>query len=60
MSIERERDEAATKAIKALGGYKFIMFGYWAAIWVHLNRMCPKRKPSPFKALVHAAREMSE
>lgn len=54
--LERERDEAAAKAIDSLARYKFAMFGYWAGIWVHLNRLCPTPRPSPFKALVQAAR----
>ena len=33
--LRRELDEAERKAIDALGRYKFQMFGYWAAIWVH-------------------------
>lgn len=55
-TIERERDEAGIKAIDALARYKFMMFGYWAAVWVHLNRLCPSRSPSPFKTIVQAAR----
>lgn len=57
MKIEDEREEAKRKAMKALAGYKFQMFGYWAAIWVHMNRLCKTKQASPFKAMVHAARE---
>ena len=53
-----EIHEAEVKAIKALAGYKFSMFGYWAGIWVHLNRIEGKKRPSPFKFLVQAAREL--
>lgn len=56
--LAQEIHEAEVKAIKALAGYKFSMFGYWAGIWVHLNRIEGKKRPSPFKFLVHAAREL--
>jgi hypothetical protein len=55
-----ELDEAERKAIDALGRYKFQMFGYWAAIWVHLNRLSGAKRPSPFKHLVIAARIIKE
>ena len=51
-----ERDAAEAKAWDSLSRYKFQMFGYWAAIWVHMNRMCSDRKPSPFRNLVLAAK----
>jgi hypothetical protein len=35
--IDDELNVAEAKAIDALSRYKFQMFGYWAAIWVHLN-----------------------
>jgi hypothetical protein len=54
--IEHERCEAESKAWAALSKYKFWMFGYWAAIWVHLNRLCPERKKNPFSQLVKHAR----
>lgn len=55
-NIEREMIEAEAKAWDALSRYKFWMFGYWAAIWVHLNRIAPERKPNPFSSLVKAAK----
>ncbi len=55
--LEVEIAKAEEKAWKALAGYKFWMFGYWAAIWVHLNRLDGKRRPNPFKNLVLKARE---
>ena len=58
-TLAHEIDGAAVKAIKALAGYRFAMFGYWAGIWVHLNRVEGKKRPSPFKFLVQAARELS-
>ncbi len=61
MSLERELkkelDEAEKKAWDALGRYKFQMFGYWAAIWVHLNRIGGFGRPNPWKQLVLVARE---
>lgn len=55
-AILSELDEAERKAIDALARYKFQMFGYWAAIWVHLNRISGEKRPSPFKSLVNNAR----
>jgi len=60
MTPETERDMAEQKALDALARYKFQMFGYWAAIWVHMNRMCAEKKPSPFTSLVQSARVMQE
>ena len=53
----REMDEAERKAWDSLSRYKFQMFGYWAAIWVHLNRIAETKRPNPFRMLVHNARE---
>lgn len=52
----QEREEARVKAIDSLARYKFAMFGYWAGIWVHLNRLVGDKQPNPFKHLVQAAR----
>ena len=54
--IIAEMDEAERKAFDSLSRYKFQMFGYWAAIWVHLNRLSGLKKPNPFKSIVHQAR----
>lgn len=54
--LRQERDEAEQKAFDALSRYKFQMFGYWAAIWVHLNRLIGDRRPNPFGLLVAVAR----
>jgi hypothetical protein len=59
MAISEELDEAATKAIDSLSRYKFMQFGYWAAIWVHLNRLSGEKRPNPFKGIVQAARALS-
>lgn len=47
---------AESKAWDALARYKFQMFGYWAAIWVHLNRIAGERRPNPWSGLVETAR----
>ena len=57
-SFETELDEAAHKAIESLAKYKFAMFGYWAGIWVHLNKISGLKRPNPFTELVKAARKL--
>lgn len=54
--LSAEIDEAAEKAWESLARYKFVMFGYWAGIWVHLNRIEGRRRPNPFAELVSLAR----
>lgn len=53
--------EAERKAWQSLARYKFWMFGYWAGVWVHLNRIrgnvTGARKANPFVDLVRMARE---
>lgn len=49
-------DVAEAKAWEALARYKFQMFGYWAAIWVHLNRIGGSRRANPWANLVTLAR----
>jgi hypothetical protein len=51
-----ELDEAEIKAWESLARYKFAMFGYWAGIWVHLNRISNSKRPNPWRGLVHTAR----
>lgn len=53
----RELDEAEAKAWDALRRYKFLMFGYWAAWWVKLNRLAGAKRPNPWKGLVTFARQ---
>lgn len=53
--LEFELNEAESKAHNSLARYKFMMFGYWAAVWVHLNRVGKFRKPNPFKPYVDLA-----
>ena len=58
--LSEEIDDAERKAIDSLARYKFWMFGYWAGIWVHLNRIEGNKRPSPFKRLVNTARLMQQ
>ena len=55
-----EIDSAEAKAIDSLCRYKFVMFGYWAGIWVHLNRIEGKKRKNPFRPFVDLARDMRE
>lgn len=54
--LVKELDLAEEKAWEALSRYKFQMFGYWAAIWVHLNRIGGFRRSNPWAGLVQGAR----
>lgn len=54
-----ELDVAEQKAWDALARYKFQMFGYWAAIWVHLNRIGGFKRPNPWASLVMTARKQT-
>jgi hypothetical protein len=51
-----EMEEAERKAWDALRRYKFLMFGYWAAWWVKLNRISGAKRPNPWKSLVQFSR----
>lgn len=51
----RDLDEAERKAHRNLAHYKFMNFGYWAAIWVHINRVGNFKRPNPFTAYVDLA-----
>lgn len=55
--LRKELDVAEVKAWDALARYKFQMFGYWAAIWVHLNRIGGFKRPNPWAGLVGTARQ---
>lgn len=56
--VRKLKQEARDKAIGSLARYKFMMFGYHAALWVSLNRIDGSKEPNPFKGLVEKAREM--
>ena len=55
---EAERLEAERRAWKSLAAYKFVMFGYWCGVWVHLNRCCRIRHRNPWARLVQLARQV--
>ena len=55
-ALKRDLDLAERRAWDSLARYKFQMFGYWAAIWVHLNRIGGFGRANPFASLVGAAR----
>ena len=57
-SIAAHKQEALENAIDSLARYKFMQFGYWAAIWVHLNQVDNKHEPNPFRKLVETARSL--
>lgn len=50
-TLDEEMREAERKAIDSLARYKFLMFGYWAGVWVHLNR---------FRSVVAEARNVRD
>lgn len=58
--LHADRAEAERKAIDSLARYKFAMFGYWAGIWVHLNRIIGDGCANPFRELVGAAKVLRE
>ena len=58
--IQEEKQEAYEKAIDSLARYKFMMFGYWAAIWIHLNQIDSNKEINPFKSLVEGARNIQK
>jgi hypothetical protein len=55
-SLEQALNEAEKKAHANLARYKFMNFGYWAAIWTHLNKVGGFHKPNPFSVYVQLAR----
>jgi len=56
MNIKSAKKEAYDNAIDALARYKFMMFGYWSAIWVHLNQIDDDKESNPFRDFVQVAR----
>ncbi|KKN04255.1 hypothetical protein LCGC14_1099130 [marine sediment metagenome] len=55
--LRLEMLEAERKAFDSLSRYKFLMFGYWAGVWVNLNNIGGYKRPNPFAALVAAAKK---
>jgi len=58
VNFAEAKQEAYETAIDSLARYKFMMFGYWAAIWVHLNNLDSHKNSNPFKNLVEQARNI--
>lgn len=56
--IAEHKREMVEQAIDSLARYKFMMFGYYAAMWVHLNQLDSNKEHNPFNRLVATAREM--
>ena len=54
--LEAELAEAERRAWEALGRYKFVLFGYWCGVWVHLARLETKPRPNPWRGIVKTAR----
>ena len=57
--LDDQMADAERKAWDSLARYKFQMFGYWAAIWVHLNALHDVKRANPFRAAVKLAKEMT-
>lgn len=55
-NISEKMVEAEHKAWDALSRYKFLMFGYWCAVWVHLNKLSPLKVDNPFRDAVKLAK----
>ena len=53
---ETARTRAEREAWRSLAGYKFVMFGYHAGVWVNMNRLCETPEANPWKGLVREAR----
>ena len=54
--LREDLKNAEYQAWKSLASYKFQMFGYWAAIWVHLNKIGEFREPNPWSELTKMAK----
>lgn len=47
---------AERKAWEALAKCRFQMFGYWASVWLHMNRLGNYRRPNPWIEVAVQAR----
>ena len=56
--LEKALAEAEKEAWESLSRYKFQMFGYWASIWVHLNKISGQKRPNPWRPIVLEARRL--
>ena len=54
--VKMDLKQVEARAWNALARSRFEMFGYWAAIWVRLNRAGDFKQPNPFKKLAQSAR----
>ena len=57
---EEYRDEAKKKAYDFLSGGRFYMFGYWASVWMQMNKLSRIRKVNPFLGLIDLAKKIKE
>jgi len=60
VKIDEAKADARAKAFDSLAKYKFMMFGYHAALWVTLNKIDTNHERNPFTPLVKLARETKE
>lgn len=60
MTLDKAKQEARRKAFDSLARYKFMMFGYHAALWVTLNNLDTNKERNPFSALVKLAGETKD
>ena len=58
--LRADKQVAYQKAVESLAKYKFMMFGYWAAIWVHLNKLDQTNEANPFIDFVKLAKDKLE
>ncbi len=58
--LKLHKKEAYENAIDSMARYKFMQFGYWAAIWVHLNQIDKEQESNPFKSYVELAKHQIE
>jgi len=56
-TIALAKDDIYNKALVSLARYKFIMFGYYAALWSSLNKLDRQKDPNPFRDFVELARQ---
>ena len=60
LRLREHKQEALERAIDSLSRYKFMLFGYWSGVWVHLNQIDTNKEPNPFKRLVAVARTIQQ
>lgn len=60
IKISNQMADVYLKSLDSLSRYKFLMFGYYAAQWVMLNKLLQKPRPNPFKPLVDLAKKVPD